>query len=67
MGRIQQQLFEHRREILCAIRAFAYADSYANAMHGEMHTDAEASPDSTSPALITQMIPKFRRTIGSLF
>ena len=33
----------------------------------ETFTDAEAAPDSTPPALITQMIPKLRPKMGSLF
>jgi len=69
VGWIQRQLFEYRRELLYAIHyahshaygnSYAYADSYAyaNAMHGKMHTDAQAAPDSAPPALITHVTAK---------
>jgi hypothetical protein len=47
---------------------YSYPESYCYAdRNAAAYTLTEAAPDSTPPALITQMIPKLRRKMGYLF
>jgi hypothetical protein len=46
--------------------SYCYADRNAQ-RNAAAYTLTEAAPDSTPPALITQMIPKLRRKMGYLF
>jgi hypothetical protein len=50
MGRIQQQLFEHRREILCGIRC-ANADSNTNRnCNSDCNGDTDSDPKPNAHA-----------------